>query len=92
MKETFDKMYEGDKDFKDNVDDVIEKHGEMNVSAKDLEGGNLKGIAEVGGNELALNKDSLQNEEVMAHEILHNTGVGHGPQMEAETQKATDMK
>lgn len=89
LKENFDKLYSGDKDFKATVDKIIEKHGDMKVSAKDLSG-NIAGVAEIDGNKLAIDKGSLSSEKVLAHEVMHNAGHEHGAAMESAIARATD--
>jgi len=86
-------MYQNDADFKAEVDKVIDEHGSINITAKDLDPNTL-GIATVGGNTLAIDSAHIQRggddlKETLAHEVLHNVGHQHGSEMDHAIHEAT---
>ena len=89
-KKNFDSLYESDPDFKKTADQVIEKHGSLNVTTKDLADGTA-GVGSVDGNDIALDTESASSRKVLAHELLHNAGLEHGSEMDRKEKELSDM-
>ncbi len=90
LAENFNGLYSSDKEFRAAADQVVEQYGTLNITAKDLESG-VGGIANVRGNNIAMDLNSLSNGTILAHELLHNIGWEHGAEMDAATATASDM-
>lgn len=90
LKENFDKLYENDPDFKKHADSVIEKHGKITATAKEL-GQDKAGVAQIDGSKMAIDLGALDDHTTIGHELLHLAGYEHGSELNAEEKKVSDM-
>jgi hypothetical protein len=66
---------------------AIDSRGQNGVNITvDALSGNVEGFATVGGNNITLNSEALQDPDragaTIAHELAHNLGLNHGPELD----------